>query len=61
VGEGLRHARVLDRHYIPTRYPNVHPEGAAFEYYDEETAREALRCAKELFRIVEDEAKNWLK
>jgi len=61
VGEGLKHARLLDRHYIPTRYPNAHPEGAPFEYYDQETADEALRSARELFRIVEDEAKSWLK
>jgi HEPN domain-containing protein len=26
-------ARVLDAHYIPTRYPNGHPEGSPFEHY----------------------------
>lgn len=28
VGTIASHARLLDRHYIPARYPNVHPEGA---------------------------------
>ena len=36
----LRMARLLDRHYIPPRYPNAHPEGSPFEYYDAETADE---------------------
>jgi HEPN domain-containing protein len=34
VDEALRHSRLLDRHYIPTLYPNAHPEGSPFEYYD---------------------------
>ena len=38
--EILRMARLLDRHYIPPRYPNAHPEGSPFEYYDAETADE---------------------
>jgi len=27
-------ARVLDRHYIPTRYPNGFAAGAPMDYYD---------------------------
>jgi len=27
-------ARELDRHYIPSRYPNAHPEGTPHEAYD---------------------------
>jgi len=26
-------AKELDRHYIPTRYPNFHSEGAPMDYY----------------------------
>lgn len=28
-------ARDLDRHYIPSRYPNAHPSGTAYGAYDE--------------------------
>lgn len=28
-------ARELDRHYIPSRYPNAHPAGIQHEAYDE--------------------------
>ena len=45
-------ARELDRHYIPSRYPNAHPAGTPHEAYDEETARRALRAAKEILLFV---------
>jgi len=35
-------ARGLDRHYIPTRYPNFHPEGAPLDYYTEEDAQSSM-------------------
>lgn len=38
-------ARVLDTYYIPTRYPNGHPEGAPFEHFGKSQAREAIRHA----------------
>ena len=38
-------AKELDRHYIPTRYPNFHPKGAPMDYYAEEDARRAIRHA----------------
>lgn len=38
-------ARLLDRHYIPPRYPDAYPSGSPFEFYDEDTAREALDAA----------------
>lgn len=34
------YARELDRHYIPSRYPNAHPSGTPHEAYDEETSKE---------------------
>jgi len=43
-------AMELDRHHIPTRYPNFHPEGAPMDYYSEEDARRAVRYCE---RIVE--------
>ena len=36
-------ARELDRHYIPSRYPNSHPSGTAFEAYDSQNGGESLR------------------
>ena len=35
-------------HYIPTRYPNFHPEGAPLDYYTKEDAERAVRCAEEI-------------
>ena len=46
----LSDARELDRHYIPSRYPNAHPAGTAHEAYDLETSMKATECAE---RIVE--------
>jgi HEPN domain-containing protein len=37
--------RALDKHYIPTRYPNSHHEGAAGDLYTEREARQALTDA----------------
>lgn len=41
-------AKELDRHYIPTRYPNFHPEGAPLDYYSREDARRAVEYAEEI-------------
>ena len=41
-------ARELDRHYIPTRYPNFHPEGAPLDYYTSADAERAIRYAEEI-------------
>jgi HEPN domain-containing protein len=40
--------RLLDGYYIPPRYPDSHPGGSPFEFYDEETARQALEAARSL-------------
>lgn len=61
VREALRHARLLDRHYIPARYPNAHPEGAPFEYYDKDTAKEAIHSAELIIDIVRTTSRKWLK
>lgn len=29
----VERGRVLDNYYIPSRYPNGHPEGAPFEHF----------------------------
>ena len=47
-------ARTLDRHYIPPRYPNAYPAGSPFEYYDQETADEAIACAEAVLEVVQE-------
>ncbi|MHA1859656.1 MAG: HEPN domain-containing protein [Candidatus Asgardarchaeia archaeon] len=44
-------AKELDRHYIPIRYPNFHPEGAPLDYYTEEDARRAIEYAEEIIEF----------
>ncbi len=47
VGEELfTYARELDRHYIPSRYPNAFESGYPGMYYDEATASRALDAAQ---------------
>ena len=41
-------AKELDRHYVPTGYPNFHPEGAPLDYYTREDARRAVKYAEEI-------------
>jgi len=49
-----RWARVLDRHYIPPRYPNAYAAGSPFEFYDRETAQEAILAAQALLDAVQE-------
>ena len=46
------HARELDRHYIPSRYPNVFESGYPGMYYDEPTAKKAIEAAKTILEWV---------
>jgi len=43
--EVLDAAKALDRHYIPTRYPNTHPRGAPGDLYTARDANQALADA----------------
>ena len=45
-------ARVLDSFYIPTRYPNGHPEGAPGDHYGTLQSQEALGHAREIIEFV---------
>lgn len=47
-------ARQLDRHYIPTRYPNAHAEGSPFRYYERRDSESAIDRARVLIAFVED-------
>ena len=44
--------RALDNYYIPTRYPNAHPEGAAYEHYGPLQSEQGLRFSGEILHFV---------
>ena len=39
-------AQELDRHYIPSRYPNSYDEGIPHDYYNKEVAERAIKCTE---------------
>lgn len=45
--------RVLDRFYIPARYPNSWDEGSPKDYHSREDADHALRCCEEIVRFCQ--------
>lgn len=47
-------AKILDKHYIPTRYPDAHPSGPAARAYTRGEAEEAIRLAERILRFVEE-------
>lgn len=47
-------AKELDKAYIPTRYPNVHPEGSPYEIYTENEARRLIEYAKKIVEYCEN-------
>lgn len=49
----LSKARELDRHYIPSRYPNAFESGYPGQFYDEETSTRSITYAEEIL--------NWAK
>ncbi len=44
--------RVLDNFYVPTRYPNGHPEGPPFVHYGSLQSGEALKHAEAIIAFV---------
>jgi len=48
----IEKGRVLDNLYVPTRYPNGHPEGSPFEHYGPLQSEEAIRYASEIVEFV---------
>lgn len=51
-------ARELERHYIPSRYPDSYPAGAPFEYYRDEDADKAITCAQMIVEFVKETWEN---
>jgi Uncharacterized conserved protein related to C-terminal domain of eukaryotic chaperone, SACSIN len=46
-------AKELDKAYIPTRYPNAHPQGAPYEYYTKKEAERLIENAEKIFKHCE--------
>jgi HEPN domain-containing protein len=44
-------AKILDKHYIPTRYPNGFDSGAPTDFYTKEEAQTAINCAEEILEF----------
>ena len=47
----INHARVLDKYYIPTRYPNGFESGAPTDFYTAEEAQNAVFRAEEILEF----------
>jgi Uncharacterized conserved protein related to C-terminal domain of eukaryotic chaperone, SACSIN len=47
-------ALMLDKHYIPTRYPDVFDEGAPMDYYTRGDAEKCISCAEKILEWVEE-------
>ncbi|MHA1699973.1 MAG: HEPN domain-containing protein [Promethearchaeota archaeon] len=48
-------AKELDKHYIPSRYPNAHPSGAPMDYYTKIEAERAVNHAKKIIEFCKNQ------
>ena len=46
-------AKILDKHYIPTRYPNGLERGAPTEFYTEQEANDAIRYSEAIIQFCD--------
>jgi len=49
----LRAGKELDKHYIPSRYPNAFPQGAPCDYYTKEEAQRAITHTEHILAFCE--------
>ena len=49
----LEAAKMLDKHYIPTRYPNGFERGIPADYYTEKEAKEAIKNAQTVIKFCQ--------
>lgn len=47
----MEKGKILDKHYIPTRYPNAHPSGPAYRFYTKEDADQAIKICEEVMNF----------
>jgi HEPN domain-containing protein len=50
----LEEGRLLDLHYIPSRYPNGLPSGYPYQFYGKKTAEQAIAAAEKVFNTVQE-------
>lgn len=50
-----RWTRELDRHYIPPRYADAYPAGSPYQFYDAQTAEEAVSHSESIIRFVKEQ------
>ena len=53
--EMLDKARILDKYYIPTRYPNGFESGAPTDFYTKAEARLAIGYAEEIIEFCRNQ------
>ena len=51
----IERAKMLDKHYIPARYPNGFESGAPTDFYTEMEARHAIEYAEEILDFCRDQ------
>ena len=51
----VNYARILDKFYIPTRYPNGFESGAPTDFYTSEEAHNAIHQAKEILEYCRNQ------
>ena len=49
----LEAGKILDKHYIPTRYPNGFDSGIPADYYTKREAQEAIKNAREIIKFCQ--------
>jgi HEPN domain-containing protein len=54
INEIEQFAKELDRHYIPSRYPDAYPSGRPEDYYTEKIAKEAITCALKIKEFAQN-------
>lgn len=54
-GDLIEQARVLDGYYIPTRYPNGHPEGAPLDHYGPLHSEGAITYARAIVGFADSQ------
>ena len=53
-GEIETAARGLERHYIPSRYPDAYPSGSPYQFYERGDAERALAQAQRILAFVRE-------
>ena len=54
VNEIRKCSLILEKFYIPTRYPDAYAEGSPYEFYDAEEAQKALDCCLMIIEFVKE-------